>query len=244
VITANNGPGVWWDWDVHDGAIHNCSIFANHASGIVIEASATAHIHHNQIGDNCTGALPALITFRCCGIGVQNSKQCLIEDNLIVVTRENAMALTQHNRATGAVDTPQGAVYVGWFTGTENAWRDNVYLLLTNGPLVVQFATHSCSNPNVAGTGVSCAFMCGTTQTGCNISSTPTGPTLGGNYLSFIPQPTDEHYNVADGNTYRIASGSPAQWPFEANATVLASPANYVPDWQQLPSWTTPPGKA
>ena len=64
IISGNNGPGIWWDWDVLDGEIHNCSIFLNHASGIVIEASATAHIHHNQIGDNCTGSLPALVTFR------------------------------------------------------------------------------------------------------------------------------------------------------------------------------------
>jgi hypothetical protein len=243
IITANNGPGVWWDWDVLDGEIHHCSIFANHASGIVLEGSATAHIHHNQIGDNCTGSLPALVTFRCCALGVQNSKKCLIEDNLFVVTRANSMALTQHNRATGTVDTPQGGVYVGWFTGTENQWRGNVYLLLANGPFVQQFATHSCGNPNVAGTGVSCSFMCGTSQTGCNISSTPTGPTLGGNYLSFIPQPGDDHHNVSQGNTYRIASGSPAQWPFETGATVLPNPASYVPDWQQLPAWSLPPGK-
>ncbi len=243
VITANNGPGIWWDWDVFDGEIHHCSIFANHASGIVIEASATAHIHHNQIGDNCTGSLPALISFRCCALGIQNSKKCVIEDNLFVITRENSMAITQHNRATGTVNTPKGGVYVGWFTGTENAWQGNVYLLLANGPLVEQYATHSCGNPNVACSGTSCSFMCGTSQTGCNITSTPTGPTLGGNFLCFIPQAGDDHHNVSEDNTYRIASGSPAQWPFEKNATVLGSPASFVPDWQQLPTWTIPPGR-
>ena len=123
LITANNGPGIWWDWDVFDGEIHHCSIFANHASGIVIEASATAHIHHNQIGDNCTGSLPALISFRCCALGVQNSKKCVIEHNLFVITRENSMAMTQHNRATGTVNTPKGGVYTGWFTATENRWQ-------------------------------------------------------------------------------------------------------------------------
>jgi hypothetical protein len=243
LITANNGPGIWWDWDVFDGEIHHCSIFANHASGIVIEASATAHIHHNQIGDNCTGSLPALISFRCCALGVQNSKKCVIEHNLFVITRENSMAMTQHNRATGTVNTPKGGVYTGWFTATENRWSDNVYLLLANGPFAQQFHTHSCSNPNLACTGTSCSFMCGTSQTGCNITSTPSGPTLGGNYLCFIPQPTDNHHNVSQGNTYRIASGSPAQWPFETGATVLPNPASYVPNWQQLPTWITPPGK-
>ena len=229
IITANNGPGIWWDWDVFDGEIHHCSIFANHASGIVIEASATAHIHHNQIGDNCTGSLPALISFRCCALGVQNSKKCVIEHNLFVITRENSMAITQHNRATGTVNTPKGGVYVGWFTGTENRWQGNVYLLLANGPFVEQFHTHSCGNPNVACSGTSCSFMCGTSQTGCNITSTPTGPTLGGNYLCFIPQAGDDHHNVSQGNTYRIATGSPAQWPFEEGATVLGNPASLRP---------------
>ena len=243
IVSANNGPGIWWDWDVHDGEIHNCSIFGNHASGIVIEASATAYIHHNQIGDNCTGSLPPLITFRCCAIGVQNSKKCRIERNLFVVNRQNSMAMTQHNRATGAVNTPKGGVYVGWFTATENEWTDNVYLMQTNGPFVEQFANHSCSNPNVNCSGVSCSFMCGTSQTGCNITSTPTGPTLGGNYLCFIPQTNDNHHNVSTGNTYRIASGSPAKWPFDTGATVLGNPNGFVPNWQQLPTWTTPPGK-
>lgn len=243
IISNNNGPGIWWDWDVFDGEIHNCSIFNNHASGIVIEASATAYIHHNQIGDNCTGSLPPLVSFRCCALGVQNSKRCRIERNLFVINRENSMAMTQHNRATGEVDTPKGGVYIGWFTATENEWTDNVYLMLANGPFVEQFANHSCSNPNVACTGVSCSFMCGTSQTGCNITSTPTGPTLDGNFMCFIPQAGDDHHNVSTGNTYRIASGTAAKWPFDTGATTLGDPASFVPDWQQLPAWTTPPGK-
>ena len=243
-ISRNNGPGIWWDWDVHDGEIANNSIFLNHASGIVIEASATAHIHHNQIGDNCTGSLPALITFRCNTVGVQNSKRCLLEDNLFYVNRELAGALTQHNRATGAVNTPKGGIYVGWFTGVENEWSGNVWLMEANGLFSAQLDNHSCSNSSSSCTGVSCSFMCGTVETGCDIAATPTGPTIGGNFMCFIPQAADNHLNVQDGDTFRIASGTANKWFFQTNSTqITGSFSAYIPDWDVIPSWTTPPGK-
>jgi hypothetical protein len=244
VIRRNAGPGIWFDWDVIASEICNNSIQDNEATGVVIEASGGIHIHHNQIGDNAWGgSLPALVSFRCSTVALQNSKKCILEDNLFECAHQRASVMTQHNRATGTVNTPKGGIYMGWFTATQNTWRRNVWLMTANGAFEAQFHTHTCSNNNVNCTGTSCPGMCGTSQTGCNITSTPTGATLGGNFMCFIPQPGDNHFNVQDGDDFRIASGTPNKWSFHTNSQQAGSPASFIPNWAVAPAWSTPPGR-
>ena len=143
----------------------------------------------------------------------------------------------------GSPFSPQGGVYTGWFTGTENTWLDNSWLMLTNGTFESTFADHACSNNNQACTGLACSTaLCNVTGTDCNTLSTPTGDTLGGNFLCFIPQAADNHFNAQTDDTFRIASGTANKWPFSTGHVQLGNPTGFVPDWSVIPTWASPPG--
>ena len=66
------------------------------------------------------------------------------------------------------------------------------------------------------------------------------------NFRCFLPTSGSDHFNVSTGNTYRMPGTTlPTRFPFDVNHTNMTNgnPAGFVPDWEVVPTWSTPPGK-
>ncbi|MGH9904198.1 MAG: right-handed parallel beta-helix repeat-containing protein [Pyrinomonadaceae bacterium] len=78
----NQGDGIWFDIENHRNRIENCVSAYNKGSGIHYEISSGAHIKNNLVFGNGRR-----------GIYIANSRSSIVEHNLVVSNKEDAIAV-------------------------------------------------------------------------------------------------------------------------------------------------------
>lgn len=136
---CNGRGGIGWlDWDGTDTLIEDCDIWAISREAIAVEAWAKATLRNNRI---------ALCNFSQQGmwdaaVMLQNSRDCVLEGNLVVVgAREQdgeivdteggyAVSVGFQRRGQGSSPPQQSGARIGPFDGVRNAITDNHFVLL------------------------------------------------------------------------------------------------------------------
>ncbi len=97
-VEANNGIGLWTDYDNVDALYEDNLLLRNVNSGISHEISYRAIIRRNYLFDNGAGFS---VWLWGSAIQVQNSRDVLVQGNLVVAYRGNGIGLIQQSRGEG-----------------------------------------------------------------------------------------------------------------------------------------------